>query len=191
MFSDLQRSGHWSELKVNLSRSWINTLESKAYIECLLNEDGTKKFFGFYDPPPIPKEIPDDLKPEVKKFKLYLIGKPGAGKTSISHTLIGLKRDFKVYESLGIVVQTIYWPVCEVEKRGKEAKVIIVCLEVWDCGTRVSAQYPYLMKQCTENADACLLVFSLTDRLSWEEMPNLMGKASAFPTLQVCITYIE
>ncbi|KAI6646690.1 REM2- and Rab-like small GTPase 1 [Oopsacas minuta] len=188
MFSEvLQRSGHWSNLKIHLSRDWINSLESKSYIEELLNEDGTKKFFTLYDSPPIPKGVPDDLKPDLKKFKVYLIGKPGAGKTSISHTLIGLKRDFKVYESLGIIVQTIYWPVCELGKGGKESKIRMVCLELWDCGARVSAQYPYLMQECTKNADACILVFSLTDRASWDDMPNMMGRASEFPTLQMMI----
>ena len=184
MFSELQCSTHWSGLNTHLSRDWIHSLEAKGFLEGLLNEDGTRKFFNFFDSPPIPKTIPEDLKPEVKKFKIYMIGKPGAGKTSTSNTLIGVKRDFKVYESLGLTVQTIYWPVCEV---GKSGKTTLVCLELWDCGSRVSAQYPYLMQQCTKDASACLLVFSLTDRGSWDEMPNLMGRAAEFPTLQVLI----
>ena len=182
MFSELHRSSHWSALSIRLNRDWIHSLECKGLLECLLNEDGTRKFFNFYDPLPIPKTIHEDFKPEIKKFKIYMIGKPGAGKTSTSNTLIGLKRDSKVYESLGLIVQTIYWPVCEA---GKAGKVTLVCLELWDCGARVSSQYPYLMQQCTKDASACLLVFSLTDRASWDEMPSLMGRAAEFPTLQV------
>ena len=181
MFSELQRASHWSGLKIRLNRDWIHSLDCKGFLEGLLNEDGTRKFFNFYDSPPIPKSIREDLKPEIKKFKVYMIGKPGAGKTSTSNTLIGLKSDSKVYESLGLIVQTIYWPVCEARKSGKTT---LVCLELWDCGSRVSAQYPYLMQQCTKDASACLLLFSLTDRLSWDEMPGLMGRAAELPTLQ-------
>ena len=187
MFSDVQRSSHWNGLKINLNPDWITSLESRSYIEELLNSDGTRKVFNLFDSPPIPKIVHASLKPEVKKFKIYMIGKPGVGKTSTTQTLLGINQDGKVYESMGLIVQTLYWPVCQVGKDPSRTKVVLVHLEVWECGARASAKYPYLMEQCVENAHACLLMFSLTDRKSWDEMPNLMGKVGEYPLLQVFI----
>lgn len=191
MFSELKRASHWNGNELQVSREWLTGIEFKHYLEAMLNVDGSLKLFTWFSPPPLSPEMPLPLKPEIRHYKLYLLGKSGVGKTSLINTLIGIlpAGNGRSDETLGIRIFTLYWPVYLEEARleGKsQGRVILMRLDLWDCGSRAVHQYAYMLPQCKLDADASLLIFALTDRKSWEDVPMLMGEAGP-STLKVNI----
>jgi len=73
-------------------------------------------------------------------------------------------------ESPGVRTTQVYWPA------RVAGKLLLFRLQLWDAGDAAVRKYGHVYPVCREGASGVLLVFSYTDRASWEELPGLIQR---------------
>ncbi|KAJ0068730.1 hypothetical protein NL108_010800, partial [Boleophthalmus pectinirostris] len=106
------------------------------------------------------------------QYKIFLSGKSGVGKTSAVARLAGVNIPNIHYETIGIETTIVYWPV----KIKESGRVLFFRLQLWDCGENALKRFDHMLPFCKEQIDAVLLLFSFTDRISFEDLPNQISK---------------
>ncbi|XP_022175461.1 REM2- and Rab-like small GTPase 1 isoform X2 [Myzus persicae] len=95
---------------------------------------------------------------EEVSYKLFFVGKSGAGKSSTIARLAGiLNFDEEYVETRGIRKSNIYWPVKVWDR------IILFRLQCWDAGDRDTKKFGHILPVCKEEADVIVFVFSFTD----------------------------
>uniref|UniRef100_A0A3B3ZXP5 Ciliogenesis and planar polarity effector 2 n=1 Tax=Periophthalmus magnuspinnatus TaxID=409849 RepID=A0A3B3ZXP5_9GOBI len=106
-------------------------------------------------------------------------GMANDGKTSVVARLAGVNIPNMHYETVGIETTIVYWPV----KIKESGRVLFFRLQLWDCGENALKRFDHMLPVsfCKEQVDAVLLLFSFTDRISFEDLPNQITKWTAPP----------
>ncbi|XP_053546232.1 ciliogenesis and planar polarity effector 2 [Bombina bombina] len=146
---------------------WLQSPQGKEYLSCILRKR-KRKYFGLLERPVLSPQFPTDI----ARYKIFVSGKSGVGKTSLIAKLAGLEVPSIHHETTGIQTTCVYWPAC---LRDSERPVIF-CFQFWDCGEAAIRKFDHIMPACKEKADAVLFLFSFTDRSSFEDVPALMSR---------------
>ena len=103
----------------------------------------------------------NDEKSEIK-CKVVLIGKTGGGKTSIisRYTSNVFKENVMATPGANFITKKVYM---EEEKEN-------IKFEIWD--TAGQERYRSLAKVFYKNASACILVYDITNKISFEDIQN-------------------
>jgi len=149
-----------------LDPEWYKSREGSGLLASLTSPStGHRRLFGLLEQPPLPPSIP------VLPFKLFLAGRAGVGKTCTASWLAGLPGwSYQLGESPGVRTTQVYWPA------RVAAKLVLFRLQLWDAGDAAVRKYGHVYPVCREGAAAALLLFSFTDRQSWEELPGLVQR---------------
>jgi len=149
-----------------LDQEWYKSREGNGLLASLTNPTtGHRKLYGLLEQPPLPPSIP------ILPFKLFLVGRAGVGKTCTASWLAGLPGwSYQLGESPGVRTTQVYWPA------RVAGKLLLFRLQLWDAGDAAVRKYGHVYPVCREGASGVLLVFSYSDRASWEELPGLIQR---------------
>lgn len=141
--------------------NWIKTKGAEEYLSGLFHK-GERKQFGLLEKP----SLAPDHAISYAKYKIFLVGKSGSGKSSVVCNLTGrLASKINPYTP-GIEVGLVYWPVRLIST----GKILYFSLYLWDAGDQACKTYEHVLPACTEDADCILFTFSFTDRSSFNEV---------------------
>lgn len=149
-----------------LDGEWYKSREGAGLLASL-SQPGTgyRKLYGLLEQPSLPPSIP------TLPFKVFLVGRAGTGKTCTASWLAGLPGwSYQLGESPGVRTSHVYWPA----RVG--GKLVLFRLHLWDAGDSAVRKYGHVYPVCREGASGVLLLFSFTDRASWEELPGLLQR---------------
>ncbi|KAM9860306.1 ciliogenesis and planar polarity effector 2 [Aulostomus maculatus] len=146
---------------------WHRCKDSKDYFSKILHKK-RRKNFGLLESPVMPPQVAVDT----VHYKIFLSGKSGVGKSALAERLAGLNIPNMHYETTGIETSVVYWPV----KLRDTGRVLFFRLQLWDCGENALRRFDHLLPSCREQADAILLLFSFTDRTSFDDLSNQITK---------------
>ncbi|XP_063072536.1 ciliogenesis and planar polarity effector 2 [Engraulis encrasicolus] len=148
---------------------WHRGPDSKEYFSKLFQKK-RRKTFGLLEAPAIPPQIHVNT----VRYKVFLAGKSGVGKTSLAARLGGSDIPAMHYETTGIETTAVFWPV----KLRENGQVILFKFHFWDCGENALRRFDHLLPSCKEQMDAVLFLFSFTDHGSFEDLPNQISRIS-------------
>ncbi|MHA1804529.1 MAG: Rab family GTPase [Promethearchaeota archaeon] len=97
------------------------------------------------------------------KFKIVLLGNPGVGKTSLVYRFIENKFRSDYKSTLGV----------NLLKKEIKYNEKVISLQIWDLGGQES--FRSLRKLYLEGSHGGFLVFDLTNKKSFEDLPEWMG----------------
>ncbi|XP_055016649.1 ciliogenesis and planar polarity effector 2 [Boleophthalmus pectinirostris] len=146
---------------------WHQCKDSKEYFNKILHKKRRRQFGLLESPMMSPLAAVDTV-----QYKIFLSGKSGVGKTSAVARLAGVNIPNIHYETIGIETTIVYWPV----KIKESGRVLFFRLQLWDCGENALKRFDHMLPFCKEQIDAVLLLFSFTDRISFEDLPNQISK---------------
>uniref|UniRef100_H0YUV9 Ciliogenesis and planar polarity effector 2 n=1 Tax=Taeniopygia guttata TaxID=59729 RepID=H0YUV9_TAEGU len=149
---------HWA-----LEPGWLLSPAGRPYLDSIVHKN-QRRAFGLLERPALPPAL---AVPTVT-YKLFLAGRSGVGKTALVAWLGGPPP----FVPTGIEVTTLFWPA----KPCCSGRPVLFQLHLWDCGDGALRKFEHLLPACKEEADAALFLFSFTDRVSFEELPALMGR---------------
>ncbi|XP_027567166.1 ciliogenesis and planar polarity effector 2 [Pipra filicauda] len=158
-----------------LERGWLLSPPGRPYLESLLQRN-RRRVFGLLERPALPPPLAVPTLP----YKLFLVGRSGVGKSALVAALAGTPRTPRTaatpahHETLGIEATTVFWPA---QPRGS-ARPVLFQLHFWDCGDGALRKFEHLLPACREELDAVLVLFSFTDRASFEELPAQLSRLS-------------
>uniref|UniRef100_UPI0037E76A29 ciliogenesis and planar polarity effector 2 n=1 Tax=Semicossyphus pulcher TaxID=241346 RepID=UPI0037E76A29 len=148
---------------------WHRCKDSKEYFSKILHKK-RRKHFGLLESPVMPPHVSVDT----VHYKIFISGKSGVGKSALAARLAGLNTPNMHYETTGIETTVVYWPV----KLRESGRVLFFRLQLWDCGENALRRFDHLLPSCKEQVDAVLLLFSFTDRTSFDDLSNQIAKWS-------------
>ncbi|XP_041378274.1 ciliogenesis and planar polarity effector 2-like [Gigantopelta aegis] len=152
-----------------LNFDWFRTEEGREILGCLLYRNGQKRrTFGLLERP----TFPPSLTPEDVKYKIFVVGKSGVGKTSTVAKLSGNEIPAVHSETPGIQTSTMFWPA----KISQLNKIVLFEIKLWDAGENALRKFDHIQAACTNKVDAILFLFSFVDKSSFEEIPQLMTR---------------
>ncbi|XP_042690194.1 LOW QUALITY PROTEIN: ciliogenesis and planar polarity effector 2 [Centrocercus urophasianus] len=146
---------------------WLLSPPGRPYLASILHKN-QRRVFGLLERP----ALPPALSVPTVTYKLFVSGRSGVGKTALVAALAGSPVPPLHRETLGIEVSTLFWPAVPL---GSERPVLFQ-LRFWDCGESALRKFEHLLPACREEADAILLLFSFTDRASFEELPARLAR---------------
>ncbi|XP_026863678.1 ciliogenesis and planar polarity effector 2 isoform X2 [Electrophorus electricus] len=146
---------------------WHRSPESREYFNKILYKKKRRKF-GLLEAP----VMPPNLKADTVRYKVFISGKSGVGKTALAARLTGLEIPNVHYETTGMETSVVFWPV----KLRESGRVLFFHFQLWDCGENVMCRFDHMLPSCEEQADAILLLFSFTDHGSFEDISNQMPR---------------
>jgi len=149
-----------------LDPDWYKSREGAGLLASLTSPTtGYRKLYGLLEQPSLPPSIP------TLTFKVFLVGRAGTGKTCCASWLAGLPGwSYQLGESPGVRTSQVYWPA----RLG--GKLVLFKLHLWDAGDSAVRKYGHVYPVCREGASGVLILFSFTDRASWEELPGLIQR---------------
>ncbi|KAJ8360748.1 hypothetical protein SKAU_G00172730 [Synaphobranchus kaupii] len=130
---------------------WYRSADSKEYFSRIKNKK-QRRLFGLLEAP----VLPPHLSVNTVRYKVFISGKSGVGKTALAARLAGLDIPNMYYETTGI-------------------ETTVVCGTV---GRAPCADSDHLLPSCKEQVDAILFLFSFTDRASFEDLSNQIARGS-------------
>ncbi|KAJ8260203.1 hypothetical protein GJAV_G00178300 [Gymnothorax javanicus] len=148
---------------------WYRSPDSKEYFSRIKNKK-QRRLFGLLETPVLPPHLSVDT----VRYKVFLSGKSGVGKTALASRLAGLEIPSMHYETTGIETTVVFWPV----KLRDNGRVLFFRLQLWDCGENALRRFHHLLPSCKEQVDAILFLFSFTDRASFEDLSNQIARSS-------------
>ncbi|XP_061457637.1 ciliogenesis and planar polarity effector 2 isoform X2 [Rhineura floridana] len=148
---------------------WHKTQEGKEYFDTLLHRN-KRRLFGLIERPGLPLHLTAD----VAGYKVFVSGKSGVGKTALVAKLAGLEVPLVHHETTGIQTTTVYWPA----KLRESGKALFFKFSFWDCGEAVLKKFDHILPACTEKVDGFLLLFSFTDRASFDDLPHQISRVA-------------
>lgn len=151
-----------------VSFDWFKSPEGQGLLAHLTDPGtGYRKLYGVLEQPSLPPSI------EQRDYKVFLVGRAGQGKTCAASWLAGLPGwNCQQGESPGVRSTIVYWPA------RVQGKLVLFKLNIWDAGDSAVRKYGHVYPVCKEGADGALVVFSFTDRASWEELPGLVQRTA-------------
>lgn len=148
---------------------WHRCPDSKEYFSKIFQRK-KRKTFGLLEAPAMPPQIHVDI----VRYKIFLSGKSGVGKTALAARLGGSDIPSVHYETTGIETTVMFWPV----KLRENGRILFFKFVFWDCGENSLRRFDHLLPSCKEQADAILFLFSFTDHASFEDIPNQISRVS-------------
>lgn len=116
--------------------------------------------------------MPPHMNVDLVRYKVFLSGKTGVGKSALAARLAGLDLPRLHYETTGIETTVVFWPV-----RLKESgRVLFFRFELWDCGESAIRRFDHMLPSCKEQVDAILFLFSFIDRGSFDDLSNQISR---------------
>ncbi|XP_033763665.1 ciliogenesis and planar polarity effector 2-like isoform X1 [Pecten maximus] len=154
-----------------LNLDWHKTREGQEVLASVLQRNLTKlKRFGLLERPMVPLHISIS---EVR-YKVFLLGKSGVGKTSTLAKLSGCLIPTVHSETQGIQTTTVFWP----GKILQQNKAFMFQIQFWDTGENSTKKYDHIMPACLDKADAIIFLFSFIDKSSFEDIPHQLTRIS-------------
>ncbi|XP_067144760.1 ciliogenesis and planar polarity effector 2-like [Centruroides vittatus] len=141
---------------------------SGRFLHLCTNDSGnpkSKKIFGLLETPNVPLDI------RHIKYKVYIVGKAGVGKSFLSSWLSGLNNNSSYYATSGTQVKAVS-SVCEVYS--SEVKKLMFTIEFWESGSVGRRKPVDLIEECPSDADAVLLMFSYAEKESLKFISDIM-----------------
>ncbi|XP_017334731.1 ciliogenesis and planar polarity effector 2 [Ictalurus punctatus] len=146
---------------------WHRSPESREFFSKILHNKKRRKF-GLLEAP----VMPPHLKADIVRYKVFLSGKSGVGKTALAARLAGLDMPKIHYETTGMETCGVFWPV----KLRESGRMLFFHFQLWDCGESAMRRFDHMLPSCKEHVDAILFLFSFTDRGSFEDLSNQMSR---------------
>ncbi|XP_054857515.1 ciliogenesis and planar polarity effector 2 [Eublepharis macularius] len=146
---------------------WHKTQEAQRYFGAVLQRK-KRKSFGLIERPVLPPLAQADM----ASYKVFVSGRSGVGKTALVASLGGLQVPSAHHETTGIQTTTVYWPA----KLCQSGRALFFKFSFWDCGESMLKKFDHLLPACTEKVDGFLLLFSFTDRASFDDLPNQISR---------------
>ncbi|XP_036388080.1 ciliogenesis and planar polarity effector 2 [Megalops cyprinoides] len=147
---------------------WQRSADSKEFLSRIINKKQRRRF-GLLEAP----VLPPNLSVDTVRYKVFISGKSGVGKTALAARLAGLDIPSMHYETTGIETTVVFWPV----KLRENGRVLFLRLQLWDCGENALRRFDHLLPSCKEQVDAILFLFSFTDRASFEDLSNQIARS--------------
>ncbi|XP_012677994.2 ciliogenesis and planar polarity effector 2 [Clupea harengus] len=148
---------------------WHRCPDSKEYFTKIFQKK-RRKTFGLLEAPAMPPQIHVDT----VRYKIFLAGKSGVGKTALAARLGGSDIPNMHYETTGIETTAVFWPV----KLKENGRVLFFKYLFWDCGENALRRFDHLLPSCKEQVDAILFLFSFTDHGSFEDLSNQISRVT-------------
>ncbi|XP_059945005.1 ciliogenesis and planar polarity effector 2 isoform X2 [Mesoplodon densirostris] len=148
---------------------WHESAEGKEYLACILRKN-RRRVFGLLERPVLPPPVAIDT----ARYKIFVSGKSGVGKTALVAKLAGLEVPVVHHETTGIQTTVVFWPA----KLQASDRVVMFRFEFWDCGESALKKFDHMLPACQENTDAFLFLFSFTDRASFEDLPGQLARVA-------------
>ncbi|XP_006642172.2 ciliogenesis and planar polarity effector 2 isoform X1 [Lepisosteus oculatus] len=149
---------------------WHRCADSKEHFSRIQRRN-VRKRFGLLEAPVLRPLLAADT----VSYKIFLSGKSGVGKTALAARLAGLPVPSMHHETTGVQTTVVFWPV----KLRENGRVLFFRLQLWDCGENTLRRFDHLLPACTEQADAVLLLFSFTDRTSFDDLSSHLTRSSS------------
>ncbi|XP_068514402.1 ciliogenesis and planar polarity effector 2 isoform X1 [Anas acuta] len=149
---------------------WLLSPAGRPYLASVLHKN-QRRVFGLLEHP----MLPPALAVPTARYKIFLSGKSGVGKTALVAALTGTPAPTAHRETLGIEASSVFWPA---QPRGAQ-RAVMFQLQLWDCGDSALRKFEHILPACKEEADAVLFLFSFTDRASFEELPARLARVVA------------
>ncbi|XP_052213020.1 ciliogenesis and planar polarity effector 2-like isoform X2 [Dreissena polymorpha] len=111
---------------------------------------------------------------EEVRYKIYLAGRSGVGKSATVAKLTGNDIPKTHMETPGVQTSSCFWPVKVIDIN----KVTLFHLQFWDAGEMACKKYSHIASACTEKVDCILFLFSLVDKSSFEELHQQISRLS-------------
>ncbi|KAA0712839.1 REM2- and [Triplophysa tibetana] len=146
---------------------WHRFPDSKEFFSRILHKKRRRKF-GLLEAPMMPPHMNVDT----IRYKVFISGKTGVGKSALAARLAGLDFPRMHYETTGIETTVTFWPV----KLKDSERVLFFRFEFWDCGESAMRRFDHMLPSCKEQVDAMLFLFSFTDRGSFEDLSNQISR---------------
>ena len=150
-----------------LDFDWIKTPSASEYIDALLHHNKRRQF-GILERP----SLPPTKTLNTVKYKIFVCGKTGVGKSALISQLAGCKVAECTSETAGITTTVVYWPV-RIQSTGQ---IMFFQLHFWDVGENILKKFDHILPACKCDADCILFTFSLTDRASFLEISTLLNQ---------------
>ncbi|XP_064599239.1 ciliogenesis and planar polarity effector 2-like [Liolophura sinensis] len=152
-----------------LSLDWYKTHEGREMIMAIMQRNmHRRKTFGLLEKP----SFPPHLMPEECRYKIFLVGRSGVGKTSTVAKLAGNEVPQVHSETPGIQTSLVYWPAKIIHLN----KVVMFQLQFWDAGENALKKFDHVLPACVERVDALLFLFSFVDKSSFEDLPQQLSR---------------
>ena len=165
-----------------LDFDWIKTPSAKEFIDSLLHHNKRRQF-GILERP----SLPPNKSLNTVKYKIFVCGKAGVGKSTLISQLAGCKVSEPGSETAGITTTVVYWPV----RLKSTGKIMFFQLHFWDVAENTLKKFDHILPACKADADCILFAFSLADRSSFMEISSLLNQMddhSKNPALIVAAT---
>ncbi|XP_055068586.2 ciliogenesis and planar polarity effector 2 [Misgurnus anguillicaudatus] len=146
---------------------WHRCADSKEFFSKILHKKRRRKF-GLLEAPMMPPHMNVDT----VRYKVFISGKTGVGKSALAARLTGLDIPKLHYETTGIETSVTFWPV----KLKESGRVLFFRFEFWECGESAMRRFDHMLPSCKEQVDAILFLFSFTDRGSFEDLSNQISR---------------
>ena len=150
-----------------LDFDWIKTPSAYEYVNSLLHQN-QKKQFGLLERP----SLPPNKMLTIVKYKIFLCGKAGVGKSTLISQLACGKANESGSESAGIATTIIHWPA----RLKSSGQIMFFQLHFWDAAENTLKKFDHILPACKAEVDCVLFTFSLTDRASFMEIPALINQ---------------
>ncbi|XP_042334845.1 ciliogenesis and planar polarity effector 2 isoform X1 [Sceloporus undulatus] len=159
---------------------WLETAEGRELLGALLRERSrrrgrrscSRRAFGLLERPLLP---PGAAAADVAAYKVFVCGRSGVGKTALVAQAAGMEAAPAPQETIGIQTTPVFWPA----KLRESGKALFFRFSFWDCGEAVLRKFDHILPSCLEKADGVLLLFSFTDRASFEDLPLQISRLEA------------
>uniref|UniRef100_A0ACB8EEK0 Cilioproteinsis and planar polarity effector 2 n=1 Tax=Sphaerodactylus townsendi TaxID=933632 RepID=A0ACB8EEK0_9SAUR len=148
---------------------WHKSPEAERYLGAALrrNQRGP---WGLLERPVLsPQEAAD-----VVSYKVFVSGRSAVGKTALVASLGGLQVPSAHHETTGIQTTSVYWPA----KLRESGRPLFFKFTFWDCGGSVVKKFDHILPACIEKVDGFLLLFSFTDRASFDDLPSQISRVA-------------
>ncbi|CAG5094064.1 Similar to cplane2: Ciliogenesis and planar polarity effector 2 (Xenopus laevis) [Cotesia congregata] len=151
-----------------INMSWLNSSEAESLIPYFYDDKSrTRRRYGLLERPSLPPSI------EEVTYKIFMIGRPGVGKSSVVSRFSGIAHENYVSSEInGIRKTMVYWPVKIWDK------VVLFRLNFWDTTESSIKKYSHVLPACKEKVDAICSIFSFEDPSSFNDIPYLMNSMS-------------
>lgn len=139
------------------------------------------RLFGLLETPNVPLDI------KHIKYKIYIVGRAGIGKSFLASWLAGLNDTSIYYATSGVQVSAVT-SVCEVQSPEKNKWMITI--EIWESGS-VGKRLPHdLIEDCPNDVDAVLLMFSYTEKESLKFLIEIMKEFEKHNSYKPCFIVV-
>ncbi|XP_015268067.1 PREDICTED: REM2- and Rab-like small GTPase 1 [Gekko japonicus] len=118
--------------------------------------------------------LPPQAAADIASYKVFVSGRSAVGKTALVASLGGLQVPSAHHETTGIQTTTVYWPA----KLRESSRPLFFKFTFWDCGESVLKKFDHILPACTKKVDGFLLLFSFTDRASFDDLPGQISRVT-------------